>query len=767
MYCRGVMACFVAVVGLLLATAAAGQQAARTDTTRARSPQPASGGVRGLVVDATTRQPLADVVVQVDREERSIRTSADGRFELTDLAPGTHGLYVSIIGYVLVKRDVVVRAGQMVEIVLPLAEGAAAYHEEVRVAAPDSPAAAPLVAARQMLGSADLQNLRGVLTDDPMRAVQALPGVTANDDLRAELAVRGSDFAHIGILVDGVESHALMHAVRGTQDGGSIAMINSDVLESVSLLAGSYPQRYGNRTGAEIGFTMREGSRDRTRMRGSVSGTNAATVLEGPIGHARKGSWLFSARKSYLDFIVNAVTGRSDFDLGFIDAQSKVAYDLTPAQRIVATVVFGRSHLHDNPATAVSSTIVDGKANAGIGAIAWIATPSPRLAITQRVSAEASRFKNDNRTGLELEENDRDSYSYRVDVLHSPSTHVTYEAGLQAQHHVENARVRRPNAGGFTIRNAYDASNNIVSAFARATTGIGRRWSIESGARVDHGSISDETVGSPWVGVSWVAPRGLVLSGGSGLYHQFPTFDEIAGARGAGDLRAERATHVDVGIEQRIGRELSWLVVAFARNERNFIRLPNAEPRLVAGRVRFDSQTTRFENRLDGRSHGVELTVRRNSRAGLSGWVSYAYAKTSQHDRVAGEPFRADFDQRHTFNAYAHARLSSRLSVAAKVRAGSGTPVIGYFEQRGADVFLSERRNGLELPPYLRVDARANRVFNMKRSRVTVFAEVLNVFNRENQRQSGASINRTTGLVTGIFDTMAPIVPSMGVLVEF
>ncbi len=121
--------------------------------------------------------------------------------------------------------------------------------------------------AQQVLGSADLQNLRGLVLDDPMRAMHILPGVAATDDLYSEFSVRGSDFGRIGLAVDGVPSRFLSHSVQGVEDGGSIGMINSDVLESVSLQNGSYPQRFGNRTGAQIEMTLREGSRDRTQAR--------------------------------------------------------------------------------------------------------------------------------------------------------------------------------------------------------------------------------------------------------------------------------------------------------------------------------------------------------------------------------------------------------------------------------------------------------------------------------------------------------------------
>ena len=61
-------------------------------------------------------------------------------------------------------------------------------------------------------------------------------------------------------------------------------MVNGDILDGITLLNGSYPQRYGNRLGAELDFHMRDGSRDRAQTRVGVSGTDASIVVEGPLG---------------------------------------------------------------------------------------------------------------------------------------------------------------------------------------------------------------------------------------------------------------------------------------------------------------------------------------------------------------------------------------------------------------------------------------------------------------------------------------------------
>ena len=202
-----------------------------------------------------------------------------------------------------------------------------------------------------ILGSAELLNLRGVLADDPLRAVQVLPGVATGDDLRSEFTVRGSDFRHITFTVDGFATPYLLHTVRGVEDRGptgSVAMINSDVLEDVTLLNGGYPQRFGGRTGAEVDFRLREGSRDRPIFRVAVSGTNASAVAEGPIGRSRRGSWLVSARQSYLDRLVHRLTERA-VSFGFADAQAKLAYDLSPRHRVDLTALAGRSRFLNDP----------------------------------------------------------------------------------------------------------------------------------------------------------------------------------------------------------------------------------------------------------------------------------------------------------------------------------------------------------------------------------------------------------------------------------
>jgi hypothetical protein len=161
------------------------------------------------------------------------------------------------------------------------------------------------------------------------------------------------------------------------------------------------------------------------------------------------------------------------------------------------------------------------------------------------------------------------------------------------------------------------------------------------------------------------------------------------------------------------------------------------------------------------------MLVQRRDPNGLSGWVAYAFGRARYEDIVSGERFWSDLDQRHALNAYLSYRVSPRWNVGAKLRVGSNFPVPGYYREQDGVYYIAERRNELRLPVYARLDARAGRTFTWARSRMTLFGEVINVLDRDNVRSNPPSVSSSTWQARRLFETMIPIVPSAGLLVEF
>jgi len=124
--------------------------------------------------------------------------------------------------------------------------------------------------------------------------------------------------------------------------------------------------------------------------------------------------------------------------------------------------------------------------------------------------------------------------------------------------------------------------------------------------------------------------------------------------------------------------------------------------------------------------------------------------------------------------------LSSRSSLGAKFRYGSNYPITGYvgrqsFSPNAPALFGGERllffgltdlRNTLRLPVYARLDVRADRAVSWSGRRVTLFVEVANVLNHRNERNVPYSVGRN-GQLNDVTDSLLPIVPSAGFVIEF
>ena len=295
----------------------------------------------------------------------------------------------------MVEQEIEVRPGVPVHLTIRLPEGAGTYTEHVTVIgrARDEAGDAP---AGMTLHGRELQTVRGVLFDDPLRAVQSLPSAAATDDFYSELSVRGSAFRHIGFAIDGMPARYLMHTVQATTDSGSTVMFNSDALGAVALLPGSYPQRLGRHLGAQIDLATRDGSRDDIRVRAGLSGTSATVLGEGPLGRTR-GSWLASARYSYLDYLVARLDDEA-FAFGFTDAQTKVTYDLTPRHQLQFLAVAGRSTF-DEPDSLGANDVAQASSQSWLSGLTWRYAPSARFLLSQRIYFTGVDFANDNLYG--------------------------------------------------------------------------------------------------------------------------------------------------------------------------------------------------------------------------------------------------------------------------------------------------------------------------------------------------------------------------------
>lgn len=733
----------------------------------------------GRVVDARTGQPLERVLVRLEHQAIFVESADDGTFRL-DAPAGTHTLVVSLIGFAELRRQITLTAGQPQELMVELSEGAGEYAERVTVTG-SAGGDDDRTPAGAVIHGRDLQAVRGVMLDDPLRAVQSLPAATSTDDFYSEFAVRGTPFRQANLALDGIPSPYLIHSIHSVPDGGSITMVNSEALGRAALLPGSYPQRTGRRLGAQIDLTTRDGNREAFHGRAGLSGTSANVIVEGPLAHQR-GTWVVSARRSYLDYLLERIDPDGSFGFGFSDGLGKLTFDVNARHQLQVLTVFGRAVFDEDPEDLGANDEAVADSRAWLSALTWRFTPGPRWSISQRLYLTGTRFHNVNRDNVMLDRGDDQVAGWRSDATVALGSHVLAEFGGDLQR-VGHALQRQRTFDGqtsATVLDDYEASASAASSYGQLSVRFGHA-SIWPGARVDYSQATGQTTASPWLTGEWSIAATTRVRGGAGIYRQPPDLSYLNGRQGNADLGDERATHADVTIEQSLPGGLEARVTAFRRDEHDVLRALGSEPRrLDDGSIALGRGDARWENRLRGRANGVEAVIRRDSANGTSGWIAYAFARHRYQDAAAGESFWSDFDQRHTLSAYVHSRLTSRATVGAKFRYGSNYPITGYVGQgspsanqpplfggmRPLFYTLTTERNTLRLPIYARLDVRADYAATIVNRRVTFFVEVANTLNRRNERNVPYSINRN-GLVSGVTDSLLPIVPSAGFVLEF
>jgi hypothetical protein len=721
------------------------------------------GTITGTVVEARTGVPLAAVLVKLQSTGQQAFSDGDGKFAIKDVPIGSQTLLVSVVGYGLVRRDVTVGT-DAVDVTIPVNEGASTYVEEVSVGGSRFREAEPGVATQSVLGSREILALRGLVADDPFRAVQVLPGVSTGDDFRAEFAVRGLGPGNIGISIDGVDSPLLFHTVRGVQDTGSLALINSDILESASLLAGPHPQRLNSHLGSRLDFTTRDGSRERLTVRGMFSASAASTIWEGPLGSDQKASWLFAIRKSYIDWLLRQIDSTTDTTFGFTDGEAKVTIDLTPRQTLRASVIAGRSLLRENETPPDVNTLDPAANTTVIANLQWRFTPSATFTTSQQVYLVNSAYRNQVVDGRTREEgNDRD-LTWRGSAAWNPRNGHLIEFGAQAQSLSAKRIDRRFTATSEQL--LLDTSDDTWSTagWAHYRWTPSARLSITPGVRLEHWQLFDQTKASPWLLTDYEIREGTRVRLSAGVQHQAATLENAMFVLPGQQLVAQRATTVEAGIEQRIGSSVRINFAAYHRREADGLRAVDAEVRIENGRVVLP-QNPHWENALTGNTNGAEITLERRAVNGLNGWLSYTWNDSRYDSR--SESFPSDYDQRHTVNAYVAYRWSGRTSLSARMRYGSNFPIVGYIAQDADGYLLSSQRNGIRLPAYSRLDLHADRTFTYRNSRLTLFLEVVNVLNRDNYRPNSPGININTRRVFGPLESLFPLLPVAGVLIEF
>ncbi|MGP8172991.1 MAG: carboxypeptidase regulatory-like domain-containing protein [Terracidiphilus sp.] len=737
--------------------------------------------IRGKVIDLKSGEPIAKALVAIRSQHLQTVTSATGEFQIDDVLPGRADLYVSAVGLELLRKKLDLKAGITNEVQLLLGQDALRRTESVRVNAGPFSQVHTEAPVEQSLTNTELKNLASVLFDDPMRSVESLPGVAANNDLYSEFAVRGAGPSEIGVFVDGALLTNPFHDILDDRGNAySIGLLQSGFLDSVALLSSNVPAQYGDFTGSVLDVDTREGDSSRTSYRADVSMVAATMSAEGPIGAGRKATWLASARKDYVGVFVGKNNG---LGLRFYDTHGTLAYAPNARNKILLSGIYGETSVSKDDSNVLGiDQLKDATSSSALASARWIW--SNRIALSEAQFYASIDSANDEDIGNELLERSNGlETGYREDFTVQLGKHDVFEAGgiyrLVRRDYLKNEpwNYATETFSSSLIRSASFSSNvsqpgaylqNILST-------ADKRINVIVGGRCDNFSVNNPSVFLPRLSLSIAPLTQTRLTLAAGQYSQFPDLVDLFGEFGTPALRPQRSNQASVAIEQFLSERLRVRLEAYDREERDGIYSVASQFRLAApgGAILFPQLGPVLANSLRGYSRGLEFIVQRRSDNGLTGWIAYTLGYSRFTDATTAARFWGDYDQRHTLNVFASYRAGTSLNFSANARYGSGFPITGYvrapFQYEGNWYFpLTATPNQIRMPAYFRLDTRINKAFYRKHSKFTLYAEITNLTDHSNMQYWGFVPDMVQdGYLEAGRGNLLPIIPSVGISAEF
>lgn len=730
------------------------------------------GAVRGTVL-STTGVAVGHVAVCAAAAGPCAVSDAQGRFRLESLRPGRYVLDVIPPNQpTLTGTDVEVRAGldSVVEVTLPVAE---ALTESVTITAPRLQAPGEIKTSGFLVGADAVLSSAGAL-QDVSRFVQVLPGVViGTDDFRNDLIVRGGSPLENLYIVDNIEIPNINTFATFASAGGTVSMLDAQLIRDVTFLTGGFPAPYGNRTSSVLQVAQREGSRDQVRGRATVGFAGAGVVAEGPIGVSRRGSWVTSVRRSFLDLFAD--------DIGFggvpvlYTVNGKAVYDLTPTDRVWLVHVSGLDRIRlgltetsdpteelsnldiryrgERSATGFNWQRLLGTRGVGLFGATW-----SRAAVNQQVKDLLRRGEPNPGVPVEEQIADADivfrerSVEREATVKYDLTLGLPWVRKLQAGVSAKVFDIDYDTASPFGTDSPYfprDANPFAIrtglrtwqpSGYLQATRPLLPRLDVTAGLRWDDYRYLSARRLNPRLGVSYAVSNRVSLTGAFGRYAQQPFFLFLAAFPENRQLAPFRADHLVGGVVVDGGGGRRLTVEVYRKPYRDYpassqigaLSLANIGDTFALRDILFPMASVGT-----GLVRGVEVFVERRADPArrLSGQANLSWSRT-RHAGVDGVPRPGSFDYPVVANVLAAHRLTSRWDVSLRVAYLDGrpyTPVdpVGSAAERRA-VHDVARVNAERLPDYFRADLRVDRRLTAWGRPVVVFAGVQNVTGRRN-----------------------------------
>ncbi len=734
----------------------------------------------GFVRERGSRKALSGVEVLIAQLEHSAPTNERGFFEFRGIPAGLHRAIVAVPGYHTFETQEEIQPGEATEVIYFLKERPEGIPETIVRTQREKKEV-----AKRSITIETIERVPGTF-GDPVRIVQNLPGVARSPFDFGLLIVRGSGPEDSAAHIDGIRVPQLFHF------GGFRSILTPILLDSVDFYPGGYGSRYGRLTGGILDVRTRQ--RYESELHGLVQADmlDASAAITGPIRRVSDkseiGGFVVAARRSYLDIILPAILPADTIDLGRIvlpqwtDIQGKIT--LRPHRNHSLSVLAFYSQ--DRAASRSEDPGKQNNATQGEFSfrndfwrtnVSWTARNRDwfrndlvlstgqdiqRFGVGQFATVDALAF-----WFLMREEAEFGLAPWLDLVAGSDIILGHYDFTFQFNSLDVRTFGSDPNAEREELTIADQNVGFAPSVFIESRFKLAdERIRLNPSLRYDHYTVPEQFAFNTLdprfsFRITPDPEKRLDIKGSAGIYHQNPQGYEILDATGNNELNPEKSYQFSLGAEIQFTDFLSLDVLGFYKRLEDLIVFDQSADLS-------DGFGSSWVNSGDGHIYGMEVFLRWETFKNFEGWVALTLQRSQRRDHPDWDFYWYDFDQPVILDVVASYRLPYGFRIGARWRYTSGnpdTPVINSIYDSDSDNYipLQGPYNSDRLPAFHALDIRIDKDFNFRRWKLTVYLDLMNVYNRKNPESKVYNFDYTERT----FLYGLPILPNLGFKAQF
>lgn len=695
---------------------------------------------------------------------------------MLNVPTGVYSVRISSIGYeTYIASDVTITSGRPTMLEIELAERVLML-DAAEVTASFFSNTIEASTSTQSFNFEEIRRAPGV-QEDVLRATALLPGVNVTAAGRNDLIVRGGAPYENLFIVDNIEVPNINHFGSQGSTGGPLSIINLDFVRNVEFSAGGFPAKFGDKTSSLTHIKLRNGNESKFGGKATISASQFGLNLEGPV--TEKGSFWFSARRSYLDFLFNAA-GFS-FIPEYWDFQGKFNYRLNQNNSLtflaISAINTVKLNNDDLDARYDNSRITVPEQLQYFSGLTWKRTFSNGFTTVTlgRSYVNFETYQNDSTLTEIYRNNSKEGeISFKTDLVIQTGSGSELTVGNRLKYGSKldydiliPGYLRTDDEGTPQPLRIDTTLNSIKNATYASYTFTAGKSKVTAGGRLNYFDFTEEQFYfAPRLSYTYSINEKHSLITSLGSYYQSPSYLWLIGGT-EGKLSAIKADQAVVGYRHNPRPDLLVQVELFYKL---YDKYPGRiwRPQAVLAPAGFQDATSDIPFGLEpidydasGYSRGIELFVqKRFSEIPIYGLFSVTLSE-SAFKSLEGKERPGAYDTPFIMNLAVGYRFNSKWEVSSKFRAAEGIPTTPFDELGQLD--FSRYNEGERLPFFHSLDVRVDRRWNFSKLGLIAYIDIQNVYN--NQAVSSRRWDEREQKV--IENTSIGILPTIGVSLEF